>query len=178
MLNNSELGHQKKHIARFQVKSPKILATHNKYSMAQICIESLNVHLKTSKDETLLTSLKRAKVSLEAVCGGKGYCGTCSVRINSGSQQLSPVTTQEISTLNNLNQSPEDYRLSCQVKVDDGEEVSCQPPTEALVKLTQIFSRLKDRCSPRDIKHPITGELLVRAGGVVTHNVLERLLSS
>lgn len=146
--------------------------------MARICIQPLNIHLQTAPQETLLTSLQRAKVSLEAVCGGKGYCGTCAVKITGGSQQLTPVTAQEITTLGNLNQTPENCRLSCQVNISEGEEVHCQLPTEALFKLEQIFSRLKDRCSPRDITHPVTGELLVKAGGIVTQGVLERLLSA
>jgi ferredoxin len=146
--------------------------------MAKVCIYPLDIHLQTLDQETLLDSLKRAKVVLEAICGGKGYCGTCLVQIIGGQSQLTPVTEQEMRILENLGKSSQDYRLSCQVKVNNGMEVSCQLPTPALVKLVQIFERLKNRYAPRDILHPTSGELLVPQGGVVTQAVLEKLLSA
>lgn len=146
--------------------------------MAQICINSLAIHLQTLEQETLLASLQRAKVTLEAICGGKGYCGTCLVQILKGSAQLTPITAQEQTTLNNLRKSSQEFRLSCQAYARDGEEIVCHLPPEALGKLQQIFDRLKNRYAPRDIYHPYTGELLVRKGGVVTQAILERLLSA
>ena len=146
--------------------------------MAQICIDSLAIHLQTLEQETLLASLQRAKVTLEAICGGKGYCGTCLVQIMKGGGQLTPITAQEQTTLNNLRKSSQEFRLSCQVYARDGEEIVCHLPPEALGKLQQIFDRLKNRYAPRDIHHPHTGELLVRKGGVVTQAILERLLSA
>jgi ferredoxin len=146
--------------------------------MAKVCIYPLEIHLQTLDQETLLASLKRAKVALEALCGGKGYCGTCLVQIIDGQNQLTPVTEQEMTILENLGKSSQDYRLSCQVKVQGREEVSCQVPPASLVKLIQIFERLKNRYAPRDILHPTSGELLVPQGGVVTQEVLEKLLSA
>lgn len=146
--------------------------------MAKICIDPLLVHIATLDEEPLLTALQRAKVSLEAVCAGKGFCGTCLVQILKGQEQLSPVTEQEQITLTNIEKSGKDYRLSCQTYVRNGEEVTCHLPPETLVKLQQIFDRLKNRYAPRDIRHPRTSELLVRKGGVVTQAILERLLSA
>lgn len=146
--------------------------------MARICIDPLGIHLQILDDETLLHGLQRAKVSLEAICGGKGYCGTCLVQILKGQTQLGPITAQEQTTLNNLKKSSLDYRLSCQTHVQNSEEVVCRLHPEALAKVQQIFDRLKNRYAPRDIHHPRTGELLVAKGGVVTHEILERLLSA
>lgn len=146
--------------------------------MAKVCIHPLDIHLQTLDQETLLASLKRAKVVLEAVCGGKGYCGTCLVQILDGQEQLSPVTTQEQLLLDNLGKSSQDYRLSCQTQVRSGKEVICTLPPATLVKLIQIFERLKNRYAPRDILHPTSGELLVPQGGVVTQAILEKLLSA
>ena len=44
-------------------------------------------------------------------------------------------------------------------------------------KLVQIFSRLKNRLAPRNIYHPLTGELLVQEGNLITQEILESLLS-
>ncbi|MBV5261518.1 2Fe-2S iron-sulfur cluster binding domain-containing protein [Synechococcus moorigangaii CMS01] len=147
-------------------------------TMAQIRIDPLALQLQTLETETLLKALLRAKVHLDAICGGKGYCGTCAVHIVSGAAQLSPVTAQEQTILNNLKKPSDTYRLSCQAYVRNGETVVCELPLRTLTKLQQILDRLKNRYAPKDIRHPRTGELLVKQGGIVTQDILERLLSA
>ncbi|BAW96875.1 putative ferredoxin [[Synechococcus] sp. NIES-970] len=146
--------------------------------MAHIQIDPLAIQLQTLETETLLKALLRAKVNLAAICGGKGYCGTCVVAITSGGDQLSPVTAQEQIILDNLKKSSTTHRLSCQAYLRGHETVACDLPPKALTKLQQIFDRLKNRYAPRDIRHPRTGELLVAQGGIVTQDILERLLSA
>lgn len=145
--------------------------------MPKVRLEPLGINLSVTEAEVLLRSLQRAKVELDAVCGGQGTCGTCVLHLVEGKTALSPLNPQEQITLKNLRKDPHQYRLTCQTQVlDDG--VVFYLNNKAAKKLNQIFARLKDRRAPKDIVHPITGELLLPQGGIITQTILERLLSS
>jgi ferredoxin len=144
--------------------------------MPQIKLEPLGINLSVSEAEELLLALQRAKVQLDAVCGGQGTCGTCAVQLFEGEVALSPMQSLELTTLKNTRKDPTRYRLSCQTHViEDG--VVFYLSNKATKKLTQIFERLKDRRAPENIIHPLTGELLVEQGGIITQPILEQLLS-
>ncbi|HEY9694782.1 MAG TPA: 2Fe-2S iron-sulfur cluster-binding protein [Oculatellaceae cyanobacterium] len=144
--------------------------------MPQIRVEPLGINLNVTETEVLLRSLKRAKVELDAVCGGQGTCGTCALQIFEGQAALSPMKPLEATTLQNTRKDPEKYRLTCQTNViRDG--AVCYLNNKAAKKLNQIFERLKDRRAPQNIIHPISGELLVAQNGIITQDILEKLLS-
>ena len=144
--------------------------------MPQIKLEPLGLNLQVAEAEGLLRAFQRAKVDLDAACGGQGTCGTCAIKILKAGTALSPMQIQELTTLQNARKDPQHYRLSCQTyAIDDG--VVFQLNHKAARKLVQIFERLKNRRAPRNIVHPGTGEILVERDGIITQEILERLLS-
>ena len=79
-------------------------------------------------------------------------------------------------TLKNTRRDLSLYRLTWQASVlEDG--VVFYLDNKADKKLAQIFERLKNRIAPCNIYHPITNELLVQEGNLITQEILERLLS-
>lgn len=144
--------------------------------MPRIRLEPLGINLNVTEAEVLLQALKRAKVEMDAVCEGKGICGTCALQIFEGEAALTPMKTLEMATLKNVRKDPEKYRLTCQTHVlEDG--VVFHLNNRAAKKLIQIFERLKDRRAPKNIIHPVTGEVLVEQDGIITQAILEQLLS-
>ncbi|BBC23832.1 2Fe-2S iron-sulfur cluster-binding protein [Pseudanabaena sp. ABRG5-3] len=144
--------------------------------MPRIKLEPLGITINVSAKNGLWRSLKHAKVELAATCGGQGTCGTCALRVFDGASSLSPMKTLEQVTLKNTRKDISLYRLTCQASViEDG--VVFHLDNKADKKLVQIFARLKNRLAPRNIYHPLTGELLVQEGALITQEILESLLS-
>ena len=144
--------------------------------MPRIRLEPLGITINVSAENVLWRSLKHAKVELVATCGGQGTCGTCALRVFDGANSLSPMQTLEQVTLKNTRRDLSLYRLTCQASVvEDGVVFYLDNKTDK--KLVQIFERLKNRLAPRTIHHPITNELLVQEGNLITQEILERLLS-
>jgi ferredoxin len=144
--------------------------------MPRIKLEPLGITINVSAKNALWRSLKHAKVELAVVCGGQGTCGTCALRVFDGANKLSPMQTLEQITLTNTRRDLSLYRLTCQASIlDDGVVFYLDNKTDK--KLVQIFERLKNRLAPRTIYHPLTSELLVQEGKLITQEILERLLS-
>jgi ferredoxin len=144
--------------------------------MPRIKLEPLGIYLNVSGKNAVLRSLQHAKVELAAVCKGEGTCGTCALQIFEGANTLSSMQPLEQATLKHTRKDPACYRLTCQTSVlEDGAIFYLDSKTNR--KLTQIFDRLKNRLAPRNIYHPLTGELLVNQGNLITQEMLERLLS-
>ncbi len=65
-----------------------------------------------------------------SVCGGRGRCSTCRVRINKGIENLPPASAAEQKILNKID-AEKDIRLACQCKPFAGEySVSCLLPAD------------------------------------------------
>ncbi|HVJ43547.1 MAG TPA: adenylate/guanylate cyclase domain-containing protein [Dongiaceae bacterium] len=62
---------------------------------------------------TLLEASRIGGIPHAAVCGGKGRCSTCRVRVIAGTTLLSPPDSQEIALLNRIGATPT-TRLACQ----------------------------------------------------------------
>ena len=94
--------------------------------------------ITTTKGEKLLSILSENNIFLPAACGGKGNCGKCKIKINSGNIR----TTSLERLLLSENEIKDNFRLACQVKVR--ENLSLEIPTELLLahsfkpKLTSI----------------------------------------
>jgi len=72
--------------------------------------------------ELLLAAGERAGVEMEAGCFNCS-CGTCVVEVVSGMANLDPPSPEELDVLDQWNKDPEKYRLTCCVRVNDGEVV-------------------------------------------------------
>jgi adenylate cyclase len=65
---------------------------------------------------SLLELSRLSDVPHASVCSGRGRCGTCRVRIDSGAEQLSPIGEYERRTLDRVGAGA-DERLACQARV-------------------------------------------------------------
>ncbi len=64
--------------------------------------------------QTVLETLHAASIRHASVCGGKGRCTTCRVRVGDGVAELAPPLGIELEALRRIHASPE-VRLACQL---------------------------------------------------------------
>ncbi|MEM3437667.1 MAG: ASKHA domain-containing protein [Nitrososphaerales archaeon] len=67
---------------------------------------------------TLMHAAEKLGVDISTVCGGKGTCGKCKVRIDEGYESLGPIKPAETKHLTK-DMIDQHYRLACLVKVKD-----------------------------------------------------------
>lgn len=79
---------------------------------------------------TLLEASRECRYPHASVCGGRGRCSTCRVRIRSGAELLAPASEAEIKVLQRVKAGP-DVRLACQCVPSAGkiEITPLLPPT-------------------------------------------------
>lgn len=65
--------------------------------------------------QTVLEAVRAAGIAHAAVCGGRGRCTTCRVRVTNGLTDLSPPSEVEARALARLG-SPDGVRLACQMR--------------------------------------------------------------
>lgn len=75
--------------------------------------------LKVASGASLLTTLSEAGIHLSSACGGKGSCGQCRVRVDSGGGEMLPTEAVHFSR----RQIKDHWRLGCQVKVKSDMEI-------------------------------------------------------
>jgi adenylate cyclase len=78
---------------------------------------------------TILEASRAAGIPHASVCGGRGRCSTCRVRISDGLEQLAPAGDQERKVLERVG-APPNVRLACQTRPrGDIAVVPILPPT-------------------------------------------------
>jgi adenylate cyclase len=78
---------------------------------------------------TLLDASRNNGVPHASVCGGRGRCSTCRVRIVSGEQGLPDATAEELRVLERIG-APAHVRLACQTRpINDLSMIPLLPPT-------------------------------------------------
>lgn len=78
---------------------------------------------------TALEIIRAAGIPQAMVCGGRGRCSTCRVRVGLGGEQLPPPAADEARVLQRIG-APEGVRLACQIRpVQDLEVTPLLPPT-------------------------------------------------
>jgi len=70
--------------------------------------------LRLRPGDSLLDAIRNAGIRHASVCGGRGRCSTCRVRIDDGAESLPSPNTIERKTLIRI-QAPERVRLACQL---------------------------------------------------------------
>jgi Na+-transporting NADH:ubiquinone oxidoreductase subunit F len=71
--------------------------------------------LVTQSGGTLLGTLAAEKIFIPSACGGKGSCGVCKVKVDSGGGSILPTELGHVKR----GEAREGVRLSCQVKLKD-----------------------------------------------------------
>ncbi len=80
-------------------------------TLFQIDFEPIGKRVDADQDQSLLTAAQQAGIALAAVCGGVGVCGSCKVRLISGT--LSPLTAAEKKVFTPV-ELTNGWRLACQ----------------------------------------------------------------
>lgn len=78
---------------------------------------------------TLLESIRAAGIEHASICGGRGRCSTCRVRIGAGLDTLSSPSEQETKVLARHSVSPS-VRLACQLRPNKDLEVAALVPSD------------------------------------------------
>jgi len=65
---------------------------------------------------TIIDASKKLGIDISSLCGGKGTCGKCKVKVQSGIEGLNPLTEQELDHLSK-DEIETNFRLACQAKV-------------------------------------------------------------
>ena len=76
-----------------------------------------------TRGTTILEASRSASIPHAAVCGGRGRCSTCRVRIGSGRERLPPPDEAEARVLARVGAAP-DVRLACQTRPTTDAEVA------------------------------------------------------
>jgi len=101
----------------------------------QVDFEPLGRRLRVDRGISVLTAAQQAGVGLVSICGGKGTCGRCKVRVLEG--QLSPLSETEGRKL-----SPDEitkgYRLACQAEVLSDLKLHIPPQSLTAAQRTQV----------------------------------------
>ncbi|MEM1391522.1 MAG: adenylate/guanylate cyclase domain-containing protein [Pseudomonadota bacterium] len=72
---------------------------------------------------SVLDHLRSANVPHASVCGGKGRCSTCRIRINAGLEDLPPPSLEESKVLARITAAP-NVRLACQLRPNKGLDIT------------------------------------------------------
>jgi ferredoxin len=107
---------------------------------------------------TLLELSRSAGIPHASVCGGRGRCSTCRVRVLEGLNTLPPPAGAEAITLRSV-EAPANVRLACQIRPTASLVVApiSAPATPAPVRLE--FSEIKEIVAAH-VRATLTGELV------------------
>ena len=98
-----------------------------------------------TKPVTILEAAREAGIHLKSICGGKGECGKCRVRVRSGA--ISPLTEAEKRILS-LDEIEEGYRLACRTVLQGKARVYLLP--DSLTETQRLQLAGSDRGVPVD----------------------------
>lgn len=91
---------------------------------------------------TALDSIRAAGIPHAAVCGGRGRCSTCRVRIGEGAEQLAAPVGTERKVLDRIG-APDSVRLACQIRPQRNLEVTPMLPPTATTREAIQAGRLR-----------------------------------
>ena len=94
--------------------------------MAKVTVLPANVSAEAPAGALLIEGGEAAGVDMEAGCFNCS-CGTCVVEVVQGMENLEEASPEELDVLDQWNKDPEKFRLTCCVKVRDGDIVIRQP---------------------------------------------------
>ena len=129
---------------------------------------------EVATNSNLLSLLLNKELDVLKECGGRGRCATCHIYIKSGMEGLTPINRREQRTLEVITSCKPNSRLACQTRVLD-EGVVVELPPGMYVQSLQDIEELIGRRAEQDLLHPITGEVLVEQGKLITRSMIAQL---
>ena len=158
--------------------------------MSEIFVWPEETAVEFDGETNLLDAATEAGIAIAHLCGGRGRCSTCRVRIMEGREALAKRTSAEVDMASRLD-FPDDIRLACQTEVrgsvrlwrlvlddidlrmasqlGDGHYVGpVGREVEAAVMFVDVagFTTMSEHLPPYDIVH-ILNRFFSRAGAVV-----------
>ncbi len=137
-------------------------------------LEPIAQETSVETNGNLLSILINKDLEVLRECGGRGMCATCHVYVQSGMESLSPINRREQRTLEVITSCKTNSRLACQARVLQNGVVVELPPGMYINSLKDI-ENLIGRRAEQDLLHPLTGQVLVEAGKLITRSRLKKL---
>lgn len=143
--------------------------------MAKIVrLEPIAQESSVETNGNLLSVLLNKDLDVLKECGGRGMCATCHIYVKDGMDALTPINRREQRTLEVITSCKPNSRLACQSRVI-GNGVVVELPPGMYVNSLQDIEALIGRRADQDLLHPITGEVLVEQGKLITRSMLKQL---
>lgn len=139
-----------------------------------IKLDPLALEASVKTNSNILSALLANELNVLKECGGRGMCATCHVYIKQGMDGLSNIQRREQRTLEVITTSKPNSRLACQARVLD-EGVVVELPTGMYINAIQDMNSLIGRRAEQDLLDPITGQVVVEAGKLITRSILTQL---
>lgn len=142
--------------------------------MKQVTLEPGGRRVSVHTEDNVLEALLSEKLNVMRACGGKGLCATCHVWIESGMQDLTPMTAREKRTLGRVSGANERSRLSCQACIL-GDDVVVSLPDGMFVESFSDLESLVGKRAQENILHPIDMRVLVEKGKIIVRSRIMEL---
>jgi ferredoxin len=122
----------------------------------------------------LLSVLINKDLDVLKECGGRGMCATCHVYVKDGMDALTPTNRREQRTLEVITSCKPNSRLACQARVI-GSGVVVELPPGMYINSIKDIEALIGRRAEQDLLHPLTGQVLVEEGKLITRSMLKKI---
>ena len=136
-------------------------------------LEPVGLETSIQTNSNILSVLLKEDLNVMR-CGGRGMCATCHVYIKGGMEGLSHVSRRERRTLEIITSAKQNSRLACQALVI-GEGVVVELPAGMYVSQIEDIESMIGRRAEKNILHPLTGDVLVEAGKLITRSMITQL---
>lgn len=139
-----------------------------------IRLEPIAEEMAVKTNSNLLSALLSKELHVLKECGGRGMCATCHVFIQDGMDSLSKVSRREQRTLEVITTAKGNSRLACQAHVL-GEGIVVELPSGMYIDAIEDVEALIGRRAEQELLHPITGQVVVEAGKLITRSIITQL---
>ena len=137
-------------------------------------LEPIAQETSVETNGNLLSILINKDLDVLKECGGRGMCATCHVYVKQGMEALSPVNRREQRTLEVITTCKPNSRLACQARVLSNGVIVELPPGMYINSIKDIEA-LIGRRAEQNLLHPVTGQVLVEEGKLITRSVLKQI---
>ena len=140
-------------------------------------LEPIAQETEVETNGNLLSVLIDKDLDVLRECGGRGMCATCHVYVKEGMTALSPVNRREQRTLEVITSCKTNSRLACQARVL-ANGVIVELPRGMYINSIKDIEVLIGRRAEQDLLHPVTGQILVEEGKLITRSMMKQIETS
>ncbi|PSB20256.1 (2Fe-2S)-binding protein [filamentous cyanobacterium CCP2] len=137
-------------------------------------LEPIAQETSVETNGNLLSILISEDLDVLKECGGRGMCATCHVYVREGMAALSPINRREQRTLEVITTCKPNSRLACQARVL-AEGVVVELPPGMYINSIKDIEALIGRRAEQNLLHPVTGQVLVEEGKLITRSMLKQI---